>query len=436
MGKLKIVIAAGEKSLCQNLQACLRRNGFEVIPVREMSGIPGVIQNRKPALVILDSSDDLKITEQIRRQNKNIPIILITRQSSEARVLAALRAGVNDYFTLPFSHDTFAASVRRLLLNTSELTQEILPAAGQYHTQPMIGRSPVMDQIKAYLLKIAKTDSTVLITGETGTGKELAAEAIHRNSPRSQNPFICINCAALPESLVESELFGYKKGAFTGANTSRQGGFERANGGTVFLDEIGDMSAGAQVKILRTIERKEVCHLGGRKAIPLNIRVIAATNQELEVLVETDRFRKDLYYRLNVARLHLPPLRERKEDIPHMIGHYIQIFNAHFDRQVEGFTEEALAILLHYDWPGNIRELKNLLEATFINLPTHRIRFMELPEPFQRKLEDTKDLPKSERDQILSALFATSWNKSQAAQKLNWSRMTLYRKMAKYHIQE
>jgi transcriptional regulator with PAS, ATPase and Fis domain len=308
------------------------------------------------------------------------------------------------------------------------------PVSGFNGDQPMLGQSQLMQHLREQLLKVASTDSTVLITGETGTGKELTADLIHRNSPRQKKPFICVNCAALPESLLESELFGYEKGAFTGATTLKQGEFELAEGGTIFLDEIGDMSPHAQSKILRAIERKEVSHLGGKKSINLDIRIIAATNQELERLVAEGTFRQDLYYRLNVARIHLPPLRDRKEDIPHLLEHYVQELNQRFEMNVEGFTEEALTCLLHYGWPGNVRELKNLLEATFINLPSRMIKFTDLPEAFQRQLKETETLPQNERDRMLFALFATNWNKSKAAQKLHWSRMTLYRKMAKYHI--
>ncbi|MBW2121697.1 MAG: sigma-54-dependent Fis family transcriptional regulator, partial [Deltaproteobacteria bacterium] len=287
---------------------------------------------------------------------------------------------------------------------------------------------------KAYLLKVAATDSTVLITGETGTGKELAAEMIHKKSPRHKKPFVCINCAALPDTLLESELFGFERGAFTGALASKQGKFELARGGTVLLDEIGDMSHYAQAKLLRAIEKKEVSHLGGKQDIPVDVRVIAATNQDPEQMVAQGKFRKDLYYRLNVARIHLPPLHDQKEDILCLLNHYMAEMNRRFRRRVEGFTEEALASLLHYDWPGNVRELKNLLEATFINLPSRRITFLDLPEPFRRRLKEVRNIPQAERNRLLSALFATNWNKSKAAQKLSWSRMTLYRKMAKYHI--
>ena len=283
-------------------------------------------------------------------------------------------------------------------------------------------------------MKVATTNSTVLITGETGTGKELAAELIHQNSSRHKEPFVCINCAALPESLVESEMFGYERGAFTGAVALKQGKFELAEGGTVFLDEIGDMSPYAQMKILRTTEKKEICRLGGKGAIPIDVRIVGATNRDLEQLIEKGNFRKDLYYRLNVARVHLPPLRLRKEDIPSLLKHYIRKFNQRFGREVEGLAEEALDSLLRYDWPGNVRELKNILEATFINLPSRKIALMDLPKTFQGRLKETEGLPEKERDRLLSVLFATKWNKSKAARKLQWSRMTLYRKMAKYQI--
>ncbi len=437
MRKPTILIVQEEKSLGQDLNTCLAEHGFEVILSSDISRAHKMIQVKKPDLAILGIHDGLEPVERIRQQHKELPLILLSRQSSETRVLAALRAGVNDYFKLPVVQNDLLASVKQQL-NTClkhSFAEKSKSCSYLHDKQPMIAQGPAMDRIKSYLQNVAHSDSTVLITGETGTGKELAAESIHQNSPRYKNPFICINCAAIPENLIESELFGYDKGAFTGAVATRQGGFEQAHGGTVFLDEIGDMSSCAQVKILRAIERKEVYHLGGKKCIPLNVRLVAATNHDPERLMQEGKFREDLYYRLNVARIHLPPLRERKEDVPSLIDHYIQRFNASFGRQVEGLTEEALAFLIKYDWPGNIRELKNLLEATFINLPSKRIRFIDLPAPFRKKLEETKDLPKNERDQILTALFATNWNKSKAAEKLHWSRMTLYRKMTKYHIQ-
>jgi transcriptional regulator with PAS, ATPase and Fis domain len=293
-----------------------------------------------------------------------------------------------------------------------------------------------MKNLKAYIARLSTTDTSVLITGETGTGKELVAELIQVNSLRPLRPFIRINCAAIPDSLLESELFGYERGAFTGAQSSHPGKLELADGGTVFFDEIGDMSPYAQAKILRVIESKEVQRLGGRRSIRLDIRIIAATNQDLDLPTTELKFRRDLYFRLNVVRIHLLPLRERIADIPLLLNHYIQDLNRRFGRQVEGFTDHALEILLRHGWPGNIRELRNLLEAVFVNLPPSEVRRIDLPETLRRQLADVADLPPGEQELLLSALWSTDWNKSKAARKLHWSRMTLYRKMTKYHLVE
>jgi transcriptional regulator with PAS, ATPase and Fis domain len=293
-----------------------------------------------------------------------------------------------------------------------------------------------MRTVKSYISRAAVTDSTILITGESGTGKELAAELIHRSSLRNEKPLVCVNCAALPDSLLESELFGYERGAFTGAAGAQRGKFEQANGGTILLDEIGDMDLHAQAKILRTIESKEVCRLGGNKSTPLDVRFLAATNQDLERLLTEKKFRLDLYYRLNVARIHLPPLRERKDDILDLFNYYIRELNRRFGRAVVGFTDEALDHLMRYDWPGNVTELKNLCEAIFINLPAKKISFLDLPYLYQKQLKEAESLTQSERERLLSALFTTNWNVSKAARKLNWSRITVYRKLEKYHIRK
>jgi DNA-binding NtrC family response regulator len=281
------------------------------------------------------------------------------------------------------------------------------------------------------------TNSHVLITGETGTGKELAAQYIHQHSARHAKPLVTINCAALPDGLLESELFGYERGAFTGALSAYAGKLKHADGGTVLFDEIGEMSPYAQAKILRVIESREVYPLGGRRSIPVNIRIMAATNRDLDHEMATNSFRQDLYFRLNVARIKLPPLRERKEDIPLLVDYFAQKFAGEFGRQIEGFTEEALESLKTSDWPGNIRELMNLIERIFIDPPMGKIDVTDLPEPMRslRPSPRQNTIPE-ERELLLSALSQTNWNKSQAAERLHWSRMTLYRKMAKHHIQE
>src|SRR5215813_7258237 len=298
----------------------------------------------------------------------------------------------------------------------------------------LIGSSLAIWKVKTYLRKVAATDSHVLITGETGTGKELAAQYIHRHSARRAKPLVTINCAALPDGLLESELFGYERGAFTGATTSYCGKLKLADGGTVLFDEIGDMSPYAQAKILRVIETKEVYPLGGRRSVPLDIRIIAATNRNLDQRMANNEFRQDLYFRLNVARVHLPPLSERKEDIPLLTDHFVQKFSAQFGRGIEGFSDEAMERLLSHDWPGNIRELINLIERIFIDPPQEKIAVADLPRSMRSRPSVRQDTVPPERELLLYTLSQTNWNKTQAAERLHWSRMTLYRKIAKYHI--
>ena len=291
-----------------------------------------------------------------------------------------------------------------------------------------------MRDVKRYLPKVAAADCNVLITGETGTGKERVAAWIHRNSSRAAQSLVSINCAAIPEGLLESELFGFERGAFTGAHAAYDGKFRQAAGGTLFLDEIGDMSLPAQAKILRAIEAKEISQLGGRRSVPVDVRIVAATNQDLEALMAEHRFRKDLYYRLDVAHIELPPLRDRAEDIPLILEHCLAEMNARSGRHVGAPSHEALACLLAHDWPGNVRELRNLLEAIFISPPDGAISFDDLPPRLRRRMEGERRESVSECERLLETLFAVNWNKSKAAAKLQWSRMTLYRKMAKYHI--
>jgi len=301
---------------------------------------------------------------------------------------------------------------------------------------PLIGSSLAMWKIKTYLRKVALTDSHVLITGETGTGKELAAQYIHHHSARRAKPLVTINCAALPDGLLESELFGYERGAFTGATSSYSGKLKLADGGTVLFDEIGDMSPYAQAKILRVIETKEVYPLGGRRSVPLDIRIIAATNRNLDQRMVNNEFRQDLYFRLNVARVHLPPLSERKEDIPLLTDHFVQKFSAQFGRGIEGFSDEAMERLLSHHWPGNIRELMNLIERIFIDPPREKISLDDLPRSMHYPSPVHQEIAPTEREVLLYTLSQTNWNKSKAAERLHWSRMTLYRKIAKYHIVE
>ena len=300
----------------------------------------------------------------------------------------------------------------------------------------LVGSSRSMSYLREYIPKVARSDVNVLITGETGTGKERVAESIHQESKRRDQPFVCVNCAAIPDSLIESELFGFERGAFTGAQESYAGKLRLAGTGTIFLDEISDMSLTAQAKVLRAIESREVFPLGGRRVVKVEARFIAAVNQDLEPLLAENRFRKDLYYRLNVARILLLPLKERKEDIPELINYYLDEFNRRFHCMVRQPNDELLQCLMNYPWPGNIRELRNMIEAIFIDPPSGSISLKDLPDAFQNLFATYVIDAMPERDRMVSALHQTNWNKSQAAAKLNWSRMTLYRKLEKYQIDD
>jgi two-component system, NtrC family, response regulator AtoC len=298
----------------------------------------------------------------------------------------------------------------------------------------LIGSSSAMTAVRDYVRKVAKSDASVLISGPTGTGKELVADAIHRASPRRSAPFISVNCAAIPDSLLESELFGYERGAFTGAEEHYPGKLRLADHGTVFLDEIGEMSPLGQAKILRVLESREVFPLGARRMTKIDVRFLAATNQDLEPMIERRTFRQDLFFRLNVGRIYLPSLRERPEDILELFLYYIQRFNALHNRRVQAPTPDLADRLAGYEWPGNVRELRNCVEAVFIDPPNGPIGLEHLPESFQRVFRRYRADSVSERDAIVSALARTNWNKKMAAHELQWSRMTLYRKLEKYKI--
>jgi DNA-binding NtrC family response regulator len=443
MKKPTILIFGIDDILRKNLKRRLTGHGFIVNEAPIRCNVIALYDSMQPDLVIVCSArkvpgDKLGIIKGIRRVDKIVPVILITWFSSESRAIAALRAGANDYFKVPLSSETVVKRIFEILSdNKFEIARgDTSDIASLINRQLMIGESKCMREIKNYIYKVARVDSNVLITGETGTGKELAAGLIHFKSPRYKNPFVCINSAAIPETLVESELFGYDRGAFTGAVADKLGKFELANSGTVFLDEIGDMNHYAQAKILRSIDSREFFHLGGKRPVSFNARVIAATNKDPIQLIEEKKMREDLYYRLNVARIHLPPLRERKDDIPSLISHAVNRLNHRFARNLLGLRDEAMEDLLHYDWPGNIRELFNLLEATYINLPSQHRDFIDLPKPIKKQIKVPEFYASDERKRIVSTLLETNWNKSTAAQKLNWSRMTLYRKITKYNIVE
>lgn len=376
--------------------------------------------------------DSLEALRRIRSAGCRASVVLWLPNRTEAMLLEALRAGAADYLKETDSVAAVAAAVCEALADRFPAKCPGTPA--QESLSRIIGVSPAMDRLRSQLPGLAASDCSVLISGETGTGKDLAAELIHSRSRRCRGPLVCINCAALPDSLLESELFGYDRGAFTGASASHPGRLEYANHGTIFLDEIGEMSLHAQSKLLRVLEAREIQRLGSNVSVPLDVRIIAASNQNLAGMIAAKAFRSDLFFRLSVARLHLPPLRERKQDVPELLSYYVGVLNRRTGNAVAGWTDAALRSLTDYDWPGNIRELRNLVEAIFIHPPRGLIGTGDLPEWFLSAAMRQVAVPGDDRERLIGALSSTRWNKTRAAAELKWSRMTLYRKMKKYGI--
>lgn len=429
----------GEIESANNFDAQLLALGFQVRRTDNPAWCTRAAQARSIQAIVIgvpprERWDALDLAQSLRLADPRLPVIFVAAASSEERAIAALRAGVTDYLKSPLTAAELARSVHRSLrAAASAPRQPRVPesCADEF----LIGDSACMRELRKRIARLAASECSVLITGETGTGKELVADAIHRMSARGNHPLIRINCAAVPENLLEGELFGYEKGAFTGAHAAYPGKLALANGGTVLLDEVGDMSLAAQAKLLRAIETRSFDRLGASRSVELDIRFVASTNADIDAMVADNRFRRDFYYRLNVARVHLPPLRERREDIPLLFQHYVLGFARRLGKTAMAVSDEAMQRLLRYHWPGNVRELRNAVEAVFVEPPSGAIQCANLPNCMRGQNGASAAACPSERDMLLCTLVATHWNRTEAAQRLHWSRMTVYRKMTKYGIQ-
>jgi DNA-binding NtrC family response regulator len=446
MKSRQILICNGDRRLIQRLRNLTITLGYESSVTNDVVNYLECGTNNIPDLIILCAKQErpqeclVATTRLIKKMQPDLPVIILSQTCSEKLAIGVNMTGASDFYQIPFSTQELGKKIQRLFLIKAqsgiESTNDNPPKSDTFERK-FIGKSKAIEEIKAYLLKVAHSDSTVLITGETGTGKGMVASLVHEHSIRQTKPFVCINCAALPDTLIESELFGFGKGAFTGASVAHQGKFLQAKGGTLFLDEIGDMSHFSQAKILRTIESKEVSPLGTSHVLPVDVRLIAATNQNLEGLIEEGKFRRDLYFRLNVASLHLPPLRERNEDIPELCNHFMNKLNAKFGLNIRRLTHESMDLLTNYTWPGNIRELINIIEAIYIHMLHCDDETAELPDNIKKRLKATVSCKATDmRKFIISALKDANWNKSAAARNLGISRTTLYRKIREHNIIE
>lgn len=390
----------------------------------------------------------LEALTAIRAYNPAIPIVLMTAYASVETAVEALKSGAYDYLPKPLNFDELKITIERAmdhsdLKEENRLLRESLDT--QFDSQDIIGRSSSMVKVLETVAQVAPSEATVLITGESGTGKEIIAGAIHHNSLRKNGPYIKINCAAITETLLESELFGHEKGAFTGAYKRKEGRFRLADGGSLFLDEISEMSMAMQAKLLRVIQEREITRVGGEKVIDVDVRVMAATNKELLEEIESRRFREDLYYRLNVVSLNIPPLRDRREDIPLLAQHFLKMFSEKNNKEIKGFTPQAMDNFLKYGWPGNVRELMNAVERGVVLAQTEYLdeRVLSVAskvEEFEAEMISKNGIPgdipldEIERVAILKALGLAEGNKSEAARRLGITRQTLLKKLKKYGV--
>jgi len=442
--KAKILITDDEKIVRESLLHWFEEDGYKVETASSGEEALSNFEKGKYDLVLTDMKmpglSGLELLKKIKEIDENCIVILITAYASVPSAIKALKDGAYDYVTKPIDPDELAHLVEKALkgqalekenLQLKESLDEIIKPDN------LIGESMQMKKIFELVHTVAPTDTTVMIRGESGTGKELVAKAIHINSKRKYFPIVTVNCGALSESILESELFGHEKGAFTGAHYKRKGKFEMADGGTIFLDEIGSVSPKMQVELLRVIESKQFMRVGGNDTIHSNFRVISATNEDLEKLVKEGKFREDLFYRLNVFSIHIPPLRERRSDIPILAYFFLNKLASAMNKTISKISDEAMDFITKYDWPGNVRELENAIERAVVIGKGEEILVEHLP--FQRSVieqPESKKLSAIEKRHILKILLENNWNISRCADILDIDRVTLYNKIEKYELKK
>lgn len=446
MSNLTILTIDDEENIRNGLADNFELEGYNVKAAG--SGKEGleIIENESIDLVITDLKMDgmsgQEVVRQVTTKYPGIPIIVLTGHGSIDDATEAIKAGAFDFLTKPLDLDHLNIVVKNALRGkelaqqNKELKEKLL---NKNNSLEMIGKSSELNRVRTMIEKAAPTKANVLITGESGVGKELVANAIHKQSSRASAPFVIVHCAALSESLLESELFGFEKGAFTGAEAQHKGRFELANGGTIFLDEIGEINQATQVKLLRVLQEKKFERVGGEKTISVDVRVVAATNRNLEDEVKAGRFREDLYYRLNVVRIEMPSLRERKDDIPLLMHSFLREFNIENEKNIKGFDNRSKSALIKYNWPGNIRELKNCIESAVVMCTGDEIKMEDLPSSIRAQSEEkTISIPigitmeEAEKIIIQENLAANNNNKSKTADILGIGRKTLHRKIEEW----
>jgi two-component system response regulator PilR (NtrC family) len=444
----EILLADDEATFRETLAKVLQEEGMEVTAVANGTDAINAIMKQPYAVAILDiqmpGADGIKVLREIVRIRPETRVIMITAYGTVEMAVEAIKLGACDYVMKPVMFDDILAKIRQHLkyLELQEENEQLKREVdGKFHIGQIIGQSPGMQQVFGIIRKVAPTKSNVLITGESGTGKELVARAIHSLSSKNGRRFVAINCSAIPETLLESELFGHKKGSFTSAIADKKGLFECARGGTLFLDEIGHMPMSCQVKLLRAVEDRQITPVGSTESVDIDLRLMAATNRNLPEEIKAGQFREDLYYRMNVVGIHLPPLRERKEDIPLLVEHFVKKYNTEMGKQCVGVSDDVMRLLMGYEWKGNIREMQNVIERAVIFAEDDVIRASDIGLIGSKVValgEENESLLAAvkayEKEHICRVLNKYDWNKVEAAKALNVGLSSLYRKIFELEI--
>jgi two-component system, NtrC family, response regulator AtoC len=440
---MKILIVDDEKNVRESLGSYLNLSGLPVAEAQNGLSAKRMLQEEVFAALVLDikmpGMSGIELLKWIRAESIRIPVIMISAHGDVSDAVEAMKLGAADYLIKPFDPDELLIRLNRVIEETRLKTLAEFSRLDIINAGELIGDGPSIAAIKKTVAKVAPTSATVLLTGESGVGKEVVARTIHSSSSAADGPFVGINLGAVPESLIESELFGHEKGAFTGAVMQKAGMFELASGGTLFLDEIGEMPKHLQVKLLRVLQERKIQRVGGTRSIPVNARIMAATNRDLETQISEGSFREDLFYRLNVVNINIPPLRARIEDIPALSVFLLNKHNRSMGRQFDGFTAAALQALAGYSWPGNVRELENTIERAVIFAEGSSIDTEDLPLPgdeLSTSRQPLKKLKEAERDLIIEALHVWEGNRTKAAESLGITRRTLFSKIQEYGLQK
>jgi two-component system, NtrC family, response regulator AtoC len=448
----RLLLIDDDAAVCDAVGSTLHQRGFHVVSANTGADALVALERDDFDVVVSDLNmpgmSGLELCRRAHTTRPNLPVVLVTAFGSTETAVAALRAGVYDFIAKPIQLPELLLTLSRALEHRQlkEENKQLRATVARQRPHPeMIGESPVMQAVYSTLVRVADTDASVLITGESGTGKELVAQAVHRQGPRSAGPLVAFNCAAVPDTMLESELFGHTRGAFTDASANRKGLFVEANGGTLFLDEIGEMPLSTQVKLLRALQERKVRPIGSDREVPFDARLVYATSRDVETDVAEHRFREDLYYRINVIRIHMPPLRARGNDVLLIAEHFVGAAADHATKEVSGLDDEVAAKLLEYSWPGNVRELQNCIERAVALTQTKRITLADLPDHiaaftgkhFVLPLENPLALlsmDEVERRYVLQVLQAVNGSKTQAALALGFDRRTLHRKLKLYGV--